>query len=267
MLVRVEASGTERLAGEWRADSLEIITRALTVDGVVVLDEVIDRSAAQRARTAFLDRYGTRLGSDDDDARRVGNRRTMVTISLDEVFGHDTFLANQLVVSAAMTVLGQRVEYDSVGCVCSLPGAAAQHQHRDGGLLFPETGLDAMLPAAALTIAIPLLDLNEVNGSTAFWPGSHRRHQRPESEPVVPEVPVGSVTIWDYRVFHGGTPHRGLEPRPLMYATLCRHWWSDKVNYSGGRPKLLVDVAGRRSGLLSRAKLAGGDGPGALIDG
>src|SRR5262249_2871394 len=57
---------------------------------------------------------------------------------------------------------------------CSLPSALAQHRHSEGGDLFPLAGIDKLLPAAAITVGIPLLEMNEVHGTTAVWLGTHR---------------------------------------------------------------------------------------------
>jgi hypothetical protein len=44
------------------------------------------------------------------------------------------------------------------------PQAPAQHKHDDGGSLFAQTDLNAV----AITVGIPLLEMNEVHGTTAL---------------------------------------------------------------------------------------------------
>ena len=76
------------------------------------------------------------------------------------------------------------------GVVCSTPSAPAQTVHRDGGTLFG-SDIDRLLPTFAITVAIPLLEMNEVNGTTALWLGSHcdvsRNSNQENINPVVRE--------------------------------------------------------------------------------
>ena len=53
-------------------------------------------------------------------------------------------------------------------------GSAWLRWHRDGTELFAPSGLDLLLPAVAITVGIPLLEMNQIHGTTALWPGSHR---------------------------------------------------------------------------------------------
>jgi len=81
------------------------------------------------------------------------------------------------------------------------------------------------LPATAITVGIPLLEMNEVHGTTALWPGSHRDGGRLKEESINPIVREGSCMLWDFRLWHAGTPNRSALPRPLLYLTYCRPWF------------------------------------------
>jgi ectoine hydroxylase-related dioxygenase (phytanoyl-CoA dioxygenase family) len=97
--------------------------------------------------------------------------------------------------------------------------------------------LNRLLPIIAVTVAIPLLEMNEIHGTTALWPRSHRDEKFDSTEigeePIVRE---GSCAIWDYRLQHGGTPNRSAAPRPLLYMTYCRPWFIDHKNYQQQTP-------------------------------
>jgi len=45
------------------------------------------------------------------------------------------------------------------------------------------------------------------------------------------QVPAGSVVLFDYRVLHRGRAHAGAEPRPVLYFTYARRWFSDNLNF------------------------------------
>ena len=209
----------------------------MLTDGALVLQDVVDPGLILEARQTFVQRYAGYLnGQEHDDALQVGDRRLMITASLEPPFNRPELFANPWLLQVLRAVFADDFVLGGYGVVCSLPGAESQHCHRDGGVLFPQSGLDSLLPAAAVTVAIPLLDMNEIHGTTAIWLGSHRdcdlkaAHTSAEKgeEPVVHE---GSCVLWDYRVAHAGTPNRSTLPRPLLYMTYCRPWFLDHQNY------------------------------------
>ena len=108
----------------------------------------------------------------------------------------------------------------------SLPGAPNQGRHFDG-LLFCETKFDFVLPAVAISISLPLVHLDEVTGTTAFWRGSHRRHDMTGPPDFAPVVPVGSALVWDFRVLHSGRGNLSGAPRPILFSVHSREWWKE----------------------------------------
>jgi ectoine hydroxylase-related dioxygenase (phytanoyl-CoA dioxygenase family) len=158
----------------------------------------------------------------------------MITLDLEPPFDRRELIANAWLCAVLSTAFESDFVLDACGVVCSLPGASMQHIHQDGGDIFPQAELNRMLPAIAVTVAIPLLEMNDVHGTTALWLGSHRKGrsvnvvQEPGEEPVVQE---GSCMLWDYRLQHAGTSNRSSVPRPLLYMTYCRPWFTDHKNY------------------------------------
>ncbi len=142
------------------------------------------------------------------------------------------------------SLLGSDCRLNSLGVVCSLPDAPAQPMHRDGGGLFLETPLDALLPPCAITVAIPLLEMNE---HRALCPGSHRDWSSLPSTPsLVPRVGEGAALLWDYRLAHQGTANISGVPRPLLYLTYCRPWFFDHHNFSEQTPLAIDEDAYER---------------------
>ena len=97
-----------------------------------------------------------------------------ITIHLEPPFDNPQLFANPYLLPILSAVLDDDLVILAHGVVCSLPSAPAQHRHCDGGDLFPHSGIDRLLPAAAITVGIPLLEMNEVHGTTALWLGTHR---------------------------------------------------------------------------------------------
>ena len=237
MVVRVIPSEAERNARAFSSETIKETSGCVRADGALVLQDIIDPALIVDARQTFLQGYARYLnGQEHDDALTVGDRRLMITVRLEHPFDRPELFANPWLLQVLNAVFADDFVLGGYGVVCSLPGAQRQHCHRDGGILFPQSGLDHLLPAASVTVAIPLLDMNEIHGTTAIWLGSHRdcdlkampTSAKKGEEPVVQE---GSCVLWDYRVAHAGTPNRSTMPRPLLYMTYCRPWFLDNLNY------------------------------------
>ena len=91
--------------------------------------------------------------------------------------------------------------------------------------------------AYAVTLCVPLCDVDEANGPTAVWPGSHRtalRARPPGESEILREYPAehmagdfGRSFLFDFRTFHCGLPNLTREPRPLLMFVFTRSWYRD----------------------------------------
>jgi len=257
-------SASERAAGAFDGEAVARAARCVRTDGALIIEDLVDVARVAGARRAFLERYAGYLDNRGrEDALLVGERRIMVTVELEPPFDDPQLFANPWLMPILSAALDDDFVLGAFGVVCSLPGAPSQHRHRDGASLFPGLGLDSILPAAAITVAMPLLEMNDLNGTTAIWPGSHRDPNPSAPDPeLTPVVREGSAVLWDYRVMHGGTPNRSAVPRPLLYLVYCRPWFFDHRNFSRPgqkQPPLLADrqslvgLSERHERLLMRA--------------
>jgi hypothetical protein len=233
VVVRITPSEAERNARAFSNATLDKAANCMRTEGTLILEDIVDPALILEARETFVQRYARYLdGRKHDDALEVGDRRQMITLDLEPPFDQRELLANSWLCSVLSVAFEGDFVLGAYGVVCSLPAAPRQHVHQDGGDLFPQAALNRLLPMAAATVAIPLLEMNEVHGTTAVWPGSHRDETRASAEigdePLVRE---GSCMLWDYRLRHGGTPNRSAVPRPLLYMTYCRPWFMDHKNY------------------------------------
>src|SRR5262249_15865449 len=88
--------------------------------------------------------------------------------------------------------------------------------------------------------------MNNVHGTTALWPGSHRdetrgpKLNRDEKARLGRSwrglVREGSCVLWDYRLRHSGTPNRSAVLRARRYSMYCRPWFVDHENYRKEAP-------------------------------
>ena len=210
--------------------------------GYAILDHVVPAEKIQALNREFLDRYD-RFTRDEEteEVKKVGPARYMNSLRLDQGFGDPQLFANPYVVSVVRAVLEESAILEAYGAIVSLPGAPEQPRHYDGPHLFGAE-IAAMLPAYALTYALPLIEMNDVHGTTELVPGSHRwRSKDEESETISPVVPIGSCMLWDYRLRHSGTANKSPQPRPMVYCTYSRPWYKDPVNFRKKQKMRRVD--------------------------
>lgn len=203
--------------------------------GYAILDKVIDAKKVQALRAEFDVRYDRYLEDRERaETLEVGKRRFLVPIEFAGGFADPSVYANPFVVALVREVLDCDAILNNFGAVVSLSGAEIQHGHRDAAPLF-DSGISALLPAHAMTVVLPLVDMNDDHGTTAIWPGSHRWKTFQERDervpPVAPVIPVGSAYMWDYRLFHRGTANVSGEHRPMIYGTYARCWYRDAANF------------------------------------
>jgi Phytanoyl-CoA dioxygenase (PhyH) len=266
-ITRIVPSEVERIAGVLGRDTIEYGSQRFRIDGALIIEDIVEAGIIASARRAFSETYSRYLdGSWHEDALIVGGKRVLITTPLEPPFDNPKLFANLNLLPILNAALDDGFVIGAFGVVCSLPSAPAQNHHFDGGILFPSTGIDKLLPAVAITVGIPLLEMNEVHGTTALWLGSHRDPSRKEQEGVEPVVREGSCILWDFRLWHSGTANRGSVPRPLLYLTYCRPWFLDHKNFTKKHnPKqkpfligknFICGLSEQQQGLLMRAQEA-----------
>lgn len=132
------------------------------------------------------------------------------------------------------SLLGPTAKHLFTGCVVSNPGSEAQNPHLDGGHLFGLEGEDALMcPPHCLNVFVPLVTVTAANGPTQFWPGTHQvgKHNERGGPGLSPELALGDVAIFDYRVVHRGLPNQSEAPRPVLYVTYSMAWFADVQNF------------------------------------
>mmetsp|Transcript_11148 Transcript_11148/g.29014 ORF Transcript_11148/g.29014 Transcript_11148/m.29014 type:complete len:336 (+) Transcript_11148:23-1030(+) len=132
-------------------------------------------------------------------------------------------------------LLGSSAKHMFTGAVVSAPGSEAQNAHMDGGHLFGLTDPDSLMcPAHCLNVFVPLVPVSMENGPTEFWPGTQQLNgARPTTDgpSIAPELGIGTIAMFDYRVLHRGLPNQSSSNRPVMYVTYARPWFSDVENF------------------------------------
>ncbi|MGI9325748.1 MAG: phytanoyl-CoA dioxygenase family protein, partial [Pseudomonadales bacterium] len=149
--------------------------------GFLSIRNAFDLSLIRNLREFYLQKYGSYFEDKDyPDALRVGERRTMISLSLEGPFNDPQFYAAPGLFPLLQLILGSDLVINSLGSVVSLPGAADQHVHRDHPNIYAASQdhqLDLSwiekAPPYAVTLAVPLIALTKATGGTRFWPGTH----------------------------------------------------------------------------------------------
>jgi len=232
-MIRIDCRGVaadDAAASEPMRTAIDCFVR----QGYAILDHAIDAEKIRALGREFDRHYRPDLRDEEtDQSKQVGDARYMIPLRLTHGFADTDIFANPYVVAVVRAVLEETAIIEAFGAVVSLPGAQAQPIHRDAPHLFGSE-LSALLPAHALTLALPLVEMNDVNGTTMLVPGSHRwRDKHEDGEGIAPTIPIGSCMLWDFRLTHSGTANRSTSPRPMIYCTYSRPWYRDPVNFRG----------------------------------
>lgn len=230
--------------GADRTVANEIMLASFNRHGAGLYRRAVPPELLARCRAALeYDYPGYQAGARGKDRYEVGDRRFFAEVVVQDCFAERMVLANSRLEPLVRALLGDDYVIEALGVIVALPGAEAQHVHRDGHVLFPMTGLDRVLPAHALTLAMPLVDVS-ANG-TGLWTGSHRlggANDLCADMDLIAEGPLGTAALWDFRTFHRGLANpETAAPRPLLYITYAREWWIDSHNFApDGGAKLVV---------------------------
>jgi len=166
---------------------------------------------------------------------QVSDKRYITPISFTSPFNDPLLYANPLIMPLLEKILGPRLILGGLGAVTALPGAEAQHVHADYRCLFEEEmGISCSVPTYAITFAVPLVDIDLVNGPTKVWKASHKTYpieQKMQAYDMeLLSGPVGSCYFWDYRTFHAGGSNHSEKVRSLLYMSYTRCWFKDFFN-------------------------------------
>lgn len=165
---------------------------------------------------------------------KVGDKRIMVSVEISGVFNTPQLYANPFVFPLMQDSLGEECILGSFVAIAALPGAGDQHIHRDHPLLFNEERIDTLMPAYAINVIVPLVEINQRYGTTRIWPGSHRVWRQDEAEQLPSEdlvSQVGSCILLDFRLLHRGMGNYSQQVRPILCLDYHRSWFKDCVSF------------------------------------
>ena len=88
---------------------------------------------------------------------------------------------------------------------------------------------------------MPLCEFTRANGPTEFRVGSHVKASVVRApQELMLTCPLGSVVLFDGRVFHRGGANGSGCAREVLFVNVCRHWYRDMSNKVENRLEQLL---------------------------
>jgi ectoine hydroxylase-related dioxygenase (phytanoyl-CoA dioxygenase family)/SAM-dependent methyltransferase len=245
---RLTISESERRAGPPGAAAIDRVVERFDERGFVVLDglfpvDLVDGlHAACRAQFGAMDSPAMAAVARRGGPNRfleVGPHRYEIAVQMTDAFRDPRAYAGEFLLRLLWRLLDGECHLSSFTVVVSFPGAGRQHVHRDYPHLFSDHELATRLPAHAVSVVLPLVDVDRRTGPTGVWPGSHRWPEARAADPadvVAPETRKGDCLLLDYRTLHAGMPNSGEIIRPTLYMVYSRPWFFDEDNHRRRTP-------------------------------
>jgi len=271
--LRFKVTDSDQRRGSISRKTLSQLKHTFRDCGMIVIEKVYSDEFIEKLKMAeskhFEKWYMNKVMNTTKSEQRSKDRYE-VWSPMAPPFTNDEFLLSPFLLPVIKFVMNSdRLEIDTFSSVTSLPGAPAQHWHRDAGLLFEYKEFPHPLPTYGIVMFVPLIDLVEENGPTEFWLKSHQTCRKmidiEDGEgwtlpmcPWVKERKVvtgkrGLVILYDYYMMHRGGPNSSNEKRPLMYLSWVREWWIDSVNFNAQHTRGFDDLDGpKMRKILSR---------------
>ena len=169
-MLSLSISPDEVKSGQLTPEHLDAAVNAIQIDGVVVLEDIINISHLKVLREKMLNDVRDILKRDDIPFNFTAGNIQQGPPPFPPYLYRD-ILANDLVISVTKAVLGPGLRVSSYSGNTALPSDSRQPVHGDIGQITPTD--DAFSPFFALVVNIPVVDVEPCNGSTEIWPGTH----------------------------------------------------------------------------------------------
>ncbi len=261
----------ERISGSCHPAKLALAAKLYQLYGTLVIHNVFSTELIEKCGEEFLHRYRRYFTNrKHQTALQIGDRRFQISLALAGAFNDPEFYANPFILPLMKRLLGDKLIIGSTVCATSLPGSRDQHGHKDHRALFTDAADDdpMTLPPVAVTTMIPLVSVNEENGTTLVKKGSHRLSRRASNklDYQLPIVPAGSCYLMDMALTHKGQGNRTDEVRPIVNMVYHRSWFVDNKNFRKQPPLQIDSVEYRRIPVKNRYLFDWAIQPGASVN-
>ena len=149
-----------------------------------------------------------------------------------------------MAIAVTHQIMGDGVTLDSYGANTAFSGSDKQGVHADTHQLWPN--LDHIPPPHCIVVNVPLVDVDESNGATKVWLGTHQDTRiQPKNRHITEDMTTewntkrpaeytfsqrGDLILRDMRVWHCGMPNHTDTPRPML-AMIHRCVWEPQWGF------------------------------------
>jgi len=253
-LVSLDITAEERVGGTLAAAKVKTAVEALERDGVVALHNAIELE--------HVDALAAKMLADADafDAGEHGpiqNSWQGLLPPPRHPFLFRDIAFNEQCIAVLRALMGDDIVLTGYGAntAFSVPEPTIQHAHIDHGEPQPPG------PCQMVAVQAILLDTDEENGATEYWPGSHLdAGQSVLSDRMVPEellaswprgsgrfaCPRGSLLLRDMKMWHRGMPNTTAVHRPMPTLIVkTERMIADTLLSGGVQPGFAADAESR----------------------
>jgi hypothetical protein len=233
-VTEIHITASEQDAGVLSGKSVALAADAIRADGYAILHGAMDVDVVGKIGRRMLEEVQAILDLPEPPHNFAwGNVQHDPPTDVDFLF--PAVLCNPYVAAVTRAVLGEGAHNGFYSGNTNLPRSRVQPVHVDTGHLW--RGLEQAHPACQLVVNFAPFGMDEANGATEVWPGSHldttvSRHdasicvpldvleaRRQVRSPISAHLPPGSVLMRDIRLWHRGVPNPSDAPR-LMVALI-----------------------------------------------
>lgn len=234
----IDVSVEEQHSGVLSNDTRDLGVALFKRHGTLMIKNAMPVELINSCHGDFLAQYGKYLtNTRRDDSLRVGDKRFMITVKFAGPFAQKDLYASPLVMPILNSLLGKDAILGSLTTVVSLPGSEDQKMHKDNSALFKDDP-DLQVPFFSITMIVPMVSLNAVNGATRVVKGSHVKSsaQAKKMPYQDPTVDLGSCFLMDCRLSHCGRGNNSKDVRPITSLVYQRPWFRDPLNFKKQKP-------------------------------
>ena len=232
----IQEQSTRRFSTEQERTNVAAEIEQMRRDGYVILPRLIDLAKVQEIAEEF-ERLQVNTPMGDSEFGGYSTQRIYNLVARTRVL--DELILHPSVLALIEAHLEDQIQLSIASSVNLLASETAQEFHRDDGY-YPLPRPHAPL---SMNTMWAVDDFTSENGATVLLPGTHliADSEPPvDAEPVIADMPAGSVILWDGSLFHAGGANRTKAARLGVTAIYCRAWLRQQENQFIGVPPSLV---------------------------
>jgi len=225
--MRIQVTAAERERGTLTPEHIQAASDAFAQDGFVILGGAIDPAVLDALKPKLDQDTATLLerGEWGGAGAVPGHLQQSMPRSARHI--DREIVTNPYIIEVTAAILGAGVHNHFYNGNTNMPGSKMQPLHRDADHLWP----GHVHPTASIVINVSPVDVDEDNGATEIWPGTHRvpdpvgqvritaeleAARRAVVPPVRAVTTKGDAVLRDIRLWHRGMPNNGLAGRHMI---------------------------------------------------